>query len=397
MPDPATLEISDEDAAFIFGTDEDVAPATDEPEVTPDAAEEPIGAAPEPEPEESDEKPVEEPEPEETPDESETEVEEDEPTDELDNEFPDLPEDETEKAQGTWKELKARTRTAESEAESLRAKVAELEAAVPSDETKTTIETLTKELESAKERLALQDFTQSDEYLFEVQVPLNDALDRVKAVTQAIEAAEEIPDYAAKVEAALLNQDRAAIKHLVAELDEFDRAEVMAEYGKVSQLNRRHQELEANLTERAKEFQSAKEIETQQQTIARQKAEREMGDSILERLGKKVPGLVDEAGSLLPEFKDVASYKDKLVEELPPEVQVASKFALPLLARYVKKSQADAVAKDAKIKELEDTISDLTKKPGAGSGSKKSEDVPDDEGDIFTDLQNLKASDFPMV
>ena len=87
-----------------------------------------------------------------------------------------------------------------------------------------------------------------------------------------------------------------------------------------------HDRLQSNANEKAKEFASAKEVETQQQKAKRIADEKSAKAQVRSKLVEKIPALTNEKG------------------ELHPAVKAAGAYAVRILSHVVKESQKETAA-----------------------------------------------------
>ena len=228
----------------------------------------------------------------------------------------------------------------------------------------------------------MTDFTKSPEYMQEIQGPLTQALDDAKMVTSVVEN-EDITDpktYSQEVENALLSKNWGTLKRLIEPLDEMDRSAVIASFNEVKRLSARHDALQAEAQEKAKEFEQAKTVESQQKQAEALQEEKRVKAQVREKLEDKIPFLTDEDGSIKPAFKAILDEVDKApIDEQALPVKAAAQYSVRLLAGVVQETQKAIAAKDAKIAELQAAIKDTERaSPGAGEGGGGEEPVEED-------------------
>ena len=333
-----------------------------------------------------------------------------------DDGIPDAVKEQGEKAVETWGTLKAKAK----QLDEVTAELDKLKSAGTSREAGETITKLTEELEAAQRQLYAVNFTSDPDYQREVLAPLKTAKDDARvAVLSADMISEDSADdlglsiegitldvLAERIEDALeITDDVArtrAVKSITRYLDSQGQIDALSAAARVRDLARTHRQFEEKAPELRKQLDEARQIETQQQIAARQKAERETSGDVWEKFEKAMPFIKDEEGNLKEEFQEVAALRDVLTEEQSPATIAAGKFATPMLVRVLKLRAEEAKTHEAaikeretKIKELEDAIEETSGvRPGAGAGKKGSAEKVADDGSGFSDaFERIRAGE----
>lgn len=270
--------------------------------------------------------------------------------------------------QSSWAKLRAKADAAEKKAKEFEARVAEYEAKLKNPVIDPELKKKAELAEQYEQRLALVDVEATAPYVQQVKAPAEALITKLDTLAKSYDEKLSADNFIAAFNIADPKARREELKNLTEDMDVVDQARVRTMAEDWSALLEKRDAIKANAAQALAE---AKQME-EQNRLAMTARERETYSTAVNRTVEKLkaalpqvtPGDDESVQKLLQEA--AAGVTDQSFELDKPEVRAFAAISGAILPGLV----TGIRARDARIKELEDTVAAYTKQaPRGSSGS----------------------------